>query len=63
MKYLLLGAVSAAVLSLSCSSSRAHHAFAAEFDASKPVLLKGKITRIEAIADPARLLELNIEVP
>ncbi len=28
-------------------SSQAHHAFAAEFDASRPVLIKGKITKVE----------------
>jgi hypothetical protein len=49
MKYLLLGAATAIVLGLGCEASRAHHAFAAEFDAEKPVLLKGKITRIEWI--------------
>ena len=27
----------------------AHHAFSAEFDAKKPVLLKGKVTKVELI--------------
>lgn len=30
-------------------SARAHHAFAAEFDSNAPVLLRGKVTRIEWI--------------
>jgi len=49
MKYLSSAAAAVVALSLSCASSRAHHAFAAEFDASKPILLQGKITRIEWI--------------
>ena len=31
------------------SSARAHHAFSAEFDATKPVALRGKITKMEWI--------------
>ena len=31
------------------SEGSAHHAFAAEFDADKPIVLRGKITRIEWI--------------
>ena len=46
MKYILIGL---AVLALIPSQGGAHHAFAAEFDASKPILLQGKITRIEWI--------------
>ena len=46
MKYIL---TCIAVLAFVPSQGGAHHAFAAEFDASKPVLLQGKITRIEWI--------------
>ena len=34
---------------LATSSARAHHSFAAEFDASKPVSLKGVVTKVELI--------------
>jgi hypothetical protein len=42
---------SAALVALSTMAphSSAHHAFAAEFDADKPVVLRGKITKIEWI--------------
>jgi hypothetical protein len=36
-----------ALVAVSGVSLLAHHAFGAEFDANRPVLLKGKITRIE----------------
>ena len=37
----------AAALLLATSSLIAHHSFAAEFDASKPLTLKGVVTKIE----------------
>ena len=42
-------AFAAAVLALAISAlpAYAHHSFAAEFDATQPVRLTGKITRIE----------------
>jgi len=39
--------IASAILGL--SQVQAHHAFAAEFDADAPVLLKGKVTRIQFI--------------
>ena len=38
-----------AVLSLSVSSSQAHHAFSAEFDSESPVQLTGEVTKIQWI--------------
>ena len=37
----------------------AHHAFAAEFDATKPVKLRGKITRMEWI-NPHAWMHLEV---
>jgi len=51
MKKFHIVALAAAVASvlLAVSQVYAHHAFAAEFDADAPVLLKGKVTRLQLI--------------
>jgi hypothetical protein len=49
MRYILTCAAVLVAVSGVHTDSRAHHAFAAEFDADRPVLLQGKITKIEWI--------------
>lgn len=44
-----LGLMIVASLVLGTGSAAAHHAFAAEFDAQKPVSLKGKVTKMDWI--------------
>jgi hypothetical protein len=45
---LIAGAVAAAA-TLGVQTASAHHAFAAEFDGKAPVLLRGKVTKVEWI--------------
>src|SRR5688572_2807802 len=42
-------AVAGAAFLLFAARASAHHAFSAEFDAKKPVKLKGKVTKVELI--------------
>lgn len=47
-KYSIVAAALAGI-TFSASQVAAHHAFSAEFDAESPVLLRGKVTRVEWI--------------
>ena len=47
MKGYILGGVIAAAIVMSAGTMRAHHSFAAEFDANKPISFTGKVTKIE----------------
>jgi hypothetical protein len=64
MRNTVIIAACAAALSLSAyaTSALAHHAFAAEFDANKPVNFKGKITKMEWI-NPHTWLHVDVKQP
>ncbi len=47
-------------LMVSASSPSAHHSFAAEFDADKPVTLKGKLTRVDWV-NPHSWIYLDVQ--
>jgi hypothetical protein len=48
-KYLVIAGATAGLALLGAAASIAHHAFAAEFDANRPVNLRGPVTRVEWI--------------
>jgi hypothetical protein len=47
MRAYLLGGLVAAALLVAAGNTTAHHSFAAEFDANKPITLTGTVTKIE----------------
>jgi hypothetical protein len=51
-----------AVLFAVAPSAEAHHAFAAEFDGKAPVLLRGKVTKVEWI-NPHAWIHMLVDVP
>src|SRR4051795_11685530 len=59
MKHVMIGAVLAVVMAARLS---AHHSFAAEFDATKPVTLTGTVTRLEW-ANPHIWVYLDVTDP
>ena len=50
------------VLCLAAPPARAHHAFAAEFDAKAPVLLRGEVTKVEWI-NPHTWIHMTVDTP
>ena len=47
MKSKLIVSLASVMLAFSAASAFAHHAFAAEYDSTKPIVLKGSVTKME----------------
>jgi hypothetical protein len=61
MKKLCLMFIGVALCSMAAAVS-GHHSFAAEFDVSKPVTLKGKLTKLEWV-NPHGWLHIDVRTP
>ena len=57
---LRLAIVALAVLAIGGTSARAHHSFAAEYDANQPITLQGQIARIDLV-NPHAWLYLEVK--
>lgn len=55
-------AVSAGLVLTAAASALAHHAFSAEFDATKPIKFQGTLTKVEWI-NPHAWLHLDVKKP
>ncbi len=62
MRRALMGVIVGAALLLPSAPVSAHHAFAATFDVNKPIVLKGKVTRVELI-NPHSWFWIEVENP
>jgi hypothetical protein len=62
MRALILGGVAACTLFLAGARVSAHHSFAAEFDADKPIKLTGIVTKVEW-TNPHVWFYINVKDP
>ena len=58
----VLGVMAIAIVAISVSSLRAHHSFAAEFDANKPITLKGTVVKMDWV-NPHSWIHLDVKNP
>ena len=59
-KTALTGALAMAVVAMAAMPLWAHHAFTAEFDANKPVKLRGLVTKVELI-NPHSWIHMDVK--
>ena len=57
-----IASLSVAGLILAIAPLKAHHAFTAEFDASKPVKLRGTVTKVEFV-NPHSWIHIDVKEP
>jgi len=62
MRIQLSATIAGAVLFLAAAPAWAHHAFAAEFDAGKPITLRGTVTKVEWI-NPHSWVHIDVKNP
>ena len=62
MKNMFAVVITGAALLLAAVPALAHHAFAAEFDAKKPLQLKGTVTKMEWI-NPHAWIHIDVKKP
>ena len=60
VRFLTSALVALAAAAVSVTPARAHHSFAAEFDGSKPITLKGTVTQIDW-ANPHVWFYINVK--
>lgn len=62
MRTTLIALAAASTIAIASTPAHAHHAFAAEFDASKPITLRGTVVKMEWI-NPHTWIHIEVKQP